>query len=135
MSRSGYTDDIGGWALIRWRGAVVAAIRGKRGQELLREMAAALDSMPVKELVESRLEKNGQYCALGVVGLVRGIKLSDLDPDDYVGVASAFGISQALAREIVYVNDEGYADSPRDRWKVVREWVEEHLKTNRSESL
>ena len=43
MSRSGYTDDVDGWDLIRWRGAVTAAIRGTRGQELLHGLAAALD--------------------------------------------------------------------------------------------
>ena len=32
MSRSGYTDECDGWELVRWRGAVNSAIRGKRGQ-------------------------------------------------------------------------------------------------------
>lgn len=37
MSRSGYTDDCDDqWALIRWRGAVNSAIKGKRGQQALR---------------------------------------------------------------------------------------------------
>ena len=29
MSRSGYTDECDGWELVRWRGAVNSAIRGK----------------------------------------------------------------------------------------------------------
>lgn len=33
MSRCGYSDDYDQWALIRWRGAVESAIRGKRGQD------------------------------------------------------------------------------------------------------
>ncbi|KGC50992.1 hypothetical protein DO66_5867 [Burkholderia pseudomallei] len=36
MSRSGYSDDCGGWSLIRWRGAVNSAIKGARGQKFLR---------------------------------------------------------------------------------------------------
>ena len=31
MSRSGYEDGLEMWDLIRWRGAVASAIRGKRG--------------------------------------------------------------------------------------------------------
>lgn len=32
MSRSGYSEDLDMWDLIRWRGAVKSALRGKRGQ-------------------------------------------------------------------------------------------------------
>jgi len=41
MSRSGYVDngDIEQWDLIRWRGAVASAIRGKRGEELRAKIA------------------------------------------------------------------------------------------------
>ena len=39
MSRSGYSDDLDNWDLIRWRGQVSSAIRGKRGQGFLRELA------------------------------------------------------------------------------------------------
>jgi hypothetical protein len=42
MSRSGY-DDEGDFGL--WRGTVLAAIRGKRGQAFLREMKTAMDAM------------------------------------------------------------------------------------------
>lgn len=41
MSRSGYTDEDDIWAMIRWRGAVTSAIRGKRGQQALREWVAS----------------------------------------------------------------------------------------------
>jgi hypothetical protein len=51
MSRSGYTDDVEySWRSIMWRGRVVSAIRGKRGQALLRDLLAALDAMPDKRL-------------------------------------------------------------------------------------
>lgn len=57
MSRSGYSDDYDGdnWDLIRWRGAVTSAIRGKRGQAFLREALAALDAMPEKQLIAGDL--------------------------------------------------------------------------------
>jgi hypothetical protein len=59
MSRSGYHDDGGGWSLICWRGAVAAAMRGKRGQAFLKEMLAAFDAMPEKRLVAGRLVFDG----------------------------------------------------------------------------
>lgn len=56
MSRSGYNDDIDNWALIKWRGQVASAIRGKRGQKMLRDLLAALDAMPEKSLIVHELE-------------------------------------------------------------------------------
>ena len=66
MSRSGYTDECDGWELVRWRGAVNSAIRGKRGQAFLNEMVTALDAMQEKRLVSGLLETgDGDCCALG----------------------------------------------------------------------
>lgn len=155
MSRSGYSHDCDNWDLIRWRGAVASAIRGKRGQALLREIAAALDAMPVKELVANELEADGSYCTLGVVGAARGIELSKIDPDDRETVAGQFGIAEALAAEIMYENDEAVpryeyvevevvgplrlwdgrkvwerVEPPHARarrWQYMRNWVEKHL--------
>lgn len=109
MSRSGYVDDYdedGTGGL--WRGAVMRAIRGKRGQGALREIAAALDAMPVKELAaESLVTEGGEFCTLGALGNARGLDMSRIDPDDWEAVAAAFGIAPSLVREIVYWNDEG----------------------------
>ena len=35
MSRSGYSDGLDEWAMIRWRGAVKSAIRGARGRAII----------------------------------------------------------------------------------------------------
>lgn len=114
MSRSGYSDDLDTWDLIRWRGAVASAIRGKRGQALLREIAAALDAMPIKELAaESLVTADGDYCTLGAVGAARGMDLTLIDPEDADQVARSFGVAEALVKEIVYLNDE-HVDE--DRW-------------------
>lgn len=56
MSRSGYSDDLDSWSMIRWRGAVTSATRGARGQAFFREMLAALDAMPEKKLIADDLE-------------------------------------------------------------------------------
>jgi hypothetical protein len=130
MNRAGYSEDCDGWELIMWRGAVSSAIRGKRGQAFLREMLAALDAMPVKELISDALEEeNGQRCALGVVGAARGLDMGAIDPHDRDSVAAAFGIAPALAAEIAYENDNNYRHSdPADRWFTVRAWVAGQIK-------
>lgn len=132
MSRSNYSDDCDGWELIRWRGAVASAIRGKRGQQFLRELIAALDAMPVKELIPNELELDGQVCALGAVGKQRGMDLSAIDPEDRKSVCAAFGIPEALAAEIMFLNDEDFCywrdATGAKRWEAMRQWAVENLK-------
>ena len=133
MSRSGYTDDtddIDNWALIKWRGAVASAMRGKRGQAFLREMLAALDALPNKLLIADDLfsPMDGEVCALGSVGKARGIDMSALDPHDHMLVAEAFGIPHALACEIMEANDDHYiAETCEARFTRMRRWIETKL--------
>lgn len=133
MSRSGYSDEWHGWASIRYRGAVASAIRGRRGQTMLIELAAALDAMPVKRLIESEFVRpDGCMCALGVLGTARGLDMSRLDPEDSDEVAKFFGISTALANEVMFENDyETYyvaaEKADERRWRMVREWVGESI--------
>lgn len=129
MSRSGYADDMDEDRLALWRGAVASAIRGKRGQRLLQDMAEAMDKMPEKVLIAHELEADGDHCALGVVGRERGIDLKSIDPEDYWYVAKQFDIAEALSREIVFINDEvgNYDETPQRRWIRVRRWVDENL--------
>ena len=134
MSRAEYSDECDGWEFICWRGAVASAIRGKRGQAFLRDMASALDAMPDKKLIADELRNNDGVCALGALGLVKGVPVDDIDPYDHERIASVFNISEALAREVVFMNDEGgYRPSPERRWEIVREWVRENLRINAEE--
>lgn len=135
MSRSGYSDDCDGWALIRWRGAVKSSIRGKRGKAMLTELRDALDAMPEKVLIAHELQDaSGAFCTLGVIGQARGLPLKDIDPEDSDQVAKQFGIAPALAKEIVYMNDEAawYDETPQQRWTRMRNWVEQALVTGDS---
>lgn len=135
MSRSGYSDDCDGWALIRWRGAVNSAIRGARGQKLLRDTLAALDAMPIKELAsESLVTATGQYCTLGALGAARGIDMRGIDPENAKQVGATFDAAQALIREIVFENDERahWNETPAGRWVRMRAWVASQIKEDMS---
>lgn len=126
MSRAGYTEDFDDhWQHIKYRGAVKAALRGRRGQAFLREMLAALDAMPVKRLVTEDLERDGEVCVIGSVGRARGIDMSKLDPDDYASIAGCFGLAEAMVREIEYLNDEEgpRGETDEQRFERLRAWV------------
>ena len=120
MSRHGYTDDMDDpLAHGRWRAQVLSALRGKRGQALLRELAEALDAMPDKRLYPgSFATAEGEFCTLGVLGEKRGTKMDDLGDEDWCDTAlvgERFGIANAMAAEIMYLNDEYMVDT----WKLV----------------
>lgn len=132
MSRAGYSEELDNWDLIRWRGQVKSAIRGKRGQALLRDMLAALDAMPDKRLISGELvDANGEVCALGCLGQARGMDLAGIDPEDYGQVAVAFNIAEQLAREIEYQNDERHL-TPEQRFESMRRWVAAQIKSTRA---
>lgn len=138
MSRAGYTEDCeNNWDQIMWRGQVTSAMRGKRGQAFLIELVAALDAMPEKKLIRHELieTKDGapvssNVCAIGSVGIARGVELEKIDPYDYDRIATTFGIAHQLVREIEYENDEGnyYKESPQSRWCRVRAWARKNIK-------
>jgi hypothetical protein len=143
MSRSGYIDEYyDNWQIVRWRGAVTSAFRGKRGQAFLKEILAALDAMPVKRLVKNELKELDyitcshwglfeieSVCAMGAVGKARGIDMENIDPEDYSTVANTFGIAEAMSREIAYENDESeWHETPEQRYDRMRKWIEREIK-------
>jgi hypothetical protein len=161
MSRSGYHDDCDDpLAAGRWRAAVRSAMQGKRGQAFLKEALAVLDAMPDKRLIAGELVIDGNQqrycdlpdivvggdelvdrrgnpmpmgavCLLGAVGKARGLEMSKLDPHDIDTVAPTFGIADAMAREIVYWNDEGdYDETPEHRWQRMRDWIAKQIRTD-----
>ena len=112
---------------------VASAIRGKRGQKLLTDLAAALDAMPEKALIIGELEnEDGDVCALGALGKARGLDLDKIDPGEPCEVAGAFDIAECLAQEIVYMNDEYFdaytAKTPEERWRGMRKWAAKQIR-------
>ena len=148
MSRSGYSEDLDHWAMIRWRGAVSAALNGKRGQAFLREFEAALVALPEKSLVAGVFATETEVCALGAVSLSRGMaagatrkeaiaKIMDQWPgevdDEYAeecgeDAAKEFGIANAMAREIMSMNDDYSGHTGAERYKDILKWVRRHIK-------
>lgn len=133
MSRSGYSEDNDGdWGVNLWAGAVASAIRGRRGQAFLRDLLAALDAMPVKRLIaEELVTASGEVCAIGSLGVRRGVDLSNTDPEDAESVGALFDISATLARQVVYENDEAgsHKQTREQRWARMRAWVAGQIKT------
>jgi hypothetical protein len=147
VSRSGLSENDGddNWNFIRYRGQVASAIRGKRGQAFLRELRAALLTMPKKELLNGGFSRGGEVCALGSVALRRKLKagiaretaLKQLEAEfpeenNYScagDVAPKFGIADVLAAEIMWTNDSEYGadQSPKGRWKAMYRWVRENI--------
>lgn len=134
MSRADYDDNASNLDCIRTRGAVMASIRGKRGQAFLRDLAAALDALPEHVLIPGQwVDSRGQYCALGAVAQHCGADVEEMAGEDFdvTDMARTLDIANALAREIVYINDEAGpypAEKPEQRWQRVRKWVQEQIR-------
>lgn len=121
-------DDENQFAM--WRGQVASTIRGKRGQAFLKELIEALDSLPEKQLIKNDLIQDGEVCALGSVGIMRGIDMTKLDAGDYYALAKVFGITHQLVQEIEWINDEAGApdQTPEQRWQSIRDWAVRHIR-------
>lgn len=112
--RISYSDDEerpGQFAL--WDANCERSLRGKRGQQALRDLEAALLALPDKRLIADAVhDETGGVCALGAYGRHKGIDLSKF-PNDYdsdeIGIAG--GMPRLVAWTIVALNDielDGY---------------------------
>lgn len=131
MSRSGYGcySEYGNQINL-YRGRVTRAIRGKRGQKFLVELALAMDAMPEKKLIRNELiAENGEMCTIGVICKTRGIDVKGVEVDDSEQVADLVGIAQSMASEIEYENDEcgRLKETSDDRWIRMRKWVDRQI--------
>lgn len=80
--------------------------------------------MPEKRLIAYDLQDKGNVCAIGAVGVKRGVDMSALDPHDPETLSGVFGIAHQIVREIEYMNDEAwYDEKPEHRWSRMREWA------------
>lgn len=137
MSRFGDSDESDiPYAL--WRGNVERALKGKRGQQALREMREALLALPEKKLINGALADVTYddddkpipvgFCAVGAFAFFKRVKagepvedvLESLKqiPDDYdneegtIDEGRRQGLVNCLAYEFAQVNDDGL-----DQWR------------------
>ncbi len=122
MSRSGYVDqfDLDYLAFGRYRGRVASAMRGARGQKLLRDTLAALDAMPEKRLIANELREDGEVCTLGAVMVARGIEPDNYDPAEHDVLGNLLNVSPCVIAEIEFMNDECTPTDPVKRWEFMR---------------
>jgi len=127
MTRSGYVDDCEYLEL--YRGSVMRAIRGKRGQAFLNELAESMDAMDEKILItEDLIDSEGNCCAIGVVCKSRNLDVTNVDCYDPETVGNLMGIARSMAAEIEFMNDErGYVETPPQRWQRIRQWVDKNI--------
>jgi hypothetical protein len=136
---TGESDDPLDWG--RYQAALGSSLRGRRGQQLLRDLIAGLDALPEPELSAGALadRETGCVCALGVVGLQRGRSFDELAHEDFTrgadpeDLAEQFDISPTLANEIVQTNDEWWHNSNEKRarearFHCVKRWAMSHLR-------
>lgn len=137
MSRSGYCEYGDYDHLNLYRASVERAIKGKRGQKFLRELAKSLDDMPEKRLIPSELiSETGEVCAIGSYCKAKGLKVDGVDIYDPESVGNLVGISRSMAAEIEYENDERatHNESPEQRWVRMRKWVASEILESDTES-
>jgi hypothetical protein len=65
MSRFGWDDDGEGMPWGLWEATVARALGGRRGQEALAQLEAALLELPEPRLIEGHLAADGAVCAVG----------------------------------------------------------------------
>ncbi|MGQ7247566.1 hypothetical protein ACUN9Y_09525 [Halomonas sp. V046] len=88
-----------------------------------------MDAMPEKQLVRDHMEFNGGFCTLGTVAHARGLDTQSRDPEETDYWAEQLNISEAMVREIVFMNDEAWFrdETPEQRWERMRKWVSDNI--------
>lgn len=143
-----YEGDFESWMEGQDAGALRSAINGKRGQQFLQDLLAALDSLPSPELSAGALEDEitGCCCAFGAVRRFRGessvpLQFDPMEEDvDPYNLAEPFNVSRRLAWQVVVVNDTWCGDSNlpgdrRRRFRAVQEWAARNIRADNSVPL
>lgn len=139
------------WELHQQAG--VNALKGRRGQAVLKELEAALLALPEKALLQGKLARDGGVCAIGALALKRRMDAGEArdaalkwmedqvdpeDPEDWGEQTNHFakkhlGVVKALAYKISWENDEGGRraeggkETDQQRYERVLKWVREQI--------
>jgi hypothetical protein len=134
-----------------WWANLERSLAGKNGQQALRALLEALESLPEPKLVSGRLAtEDGMVCTVGALALHRRVAagerrehvLRDLaakiteEGDLYDGegaditasVGTKVGLSYSIAWRLAMLNDDDFSDaSPERRYDLVVAWVRRAL--------
>lgn len=138
-----------------WQQAARNALRGRKGQAVLRELRAALLALPEPRLIEGRFCSGLDVCPLGALAkqrLAAGSTIpwgrapftsmeeleerlgEELEEEwTTVDLGEAMGLKKTLAWTIAYENDEGNwnTETPEQRYQRMQSWVEGQLREER----
>lgn len=131
-----------------WESAFARAVRGPRGQRLLRELEAALLAMPDRRLAEGAIARDGMVCAVGAYVAMRRVnegaswgqaiaaleaERGDGEDDDDLAamwLGESLGMARTIAWELAFANDESYGGMmPEARHAAILRWVRRHIAT------
>jgi hypothetical protein len=118
-----------------WQANCRRSMRGKQGQEELRELRAALLALADKRLIHGSLvDEEGEMCAIGAYAKHKGLDLQKFDSEDETdAVGIEAGMPALVAWKVVEMNDFEFAScsfqpiSPEQRYTKMLAWVESQL--------
>src|SRR5262245_17903539 len=110
--------------------------------EFLQELIEALDALPRHELIAGCLLSEdpvaeAQCCALGAVGLKRGLRHMMLEYGSSGNYSTLFDVAIATAQKVWQQNDRKGPpfESPAHRWQRMRDWALAELRKCGKEPL
>lgn len=140
MSRLSY-NEMSSVEEVRWQRNSAMTLKSKRGQQMLRDLEAALLALPQKRLLGDTFyePESGEVCALAAYARHKGCdveKLQRLELDsgeeqaDWV--AWMYDQARTLTWNIIDLNDNGGGyfvrhETPEQRYERVLQWVQSHL--------
>ena len=113
-----------------WQANCERSLRGKLGQQELRELRAALLEMSDKRLILVALqEEDGGVCAVGAYAKYKGFDLSIFDPEEETAeVGIEAGMPRLVAWKVVEVNDLQFSHlTEEQRYEKMLAWVESKI--------
>lgn len=143
-------DHPGQWAL--WEQALYRAVNGQKGQQVLRDMEAALLALPEPKLIEAGLSDGKGVCAVGAFvaqrrveagedreAVLEGLKRKGGWSDRYqifkgweteqgtIDQARAQGMQLSIACAVAGENDWHYGITDEEWYDRMLKWVRERI--------
>lgn len=136
-------EDFAGQAAL-WEANLTRSLAGRRGQQSLRELEAALLALPEKRLVADALETDAGVCAIGALAKFKQYDGDMALPevlDEYeeykvqdamLKVAKELGLPKLVATAVIAENDDSYPPNmtPERRYERVLSWVRSHTQSH-----